>query len=437
VKGWVLIGLILLSACAAAQRPEESAGVALVGGHVIPIEPAGLLPEQTILVNQGRIVAIGARQTVAIPDDYTVVDVRGKYVMPGLVDMHVHIAQEQDLKLFLRHGITQVRNMAENLPAGQLIGFPNTLHLRAKVARGELIGPRIFACGPFLDGHPPQNGITRSLRTPEEGARAVDETVAAGYDCVKVYNQLSPPVFRAIVARAKHHHIPVMGHVPHAIALTEALASMVTIEHLNVYIDNFAGTYRIPPENWADAARQTAQAGVFNTPTLVIWDHHPPYQNYAAIAQDPRYAWVPQHLRWFWEASLEALYDVTYPDKPGYPAHMLRTSLPMVKALYEGGAPLLLGTDANLTGVFPGSTLLREMELFAQAGIPPDAILKAATHHAAQALGQPEQGTVAIGQRADLLVLDANPLLDIRHVSQLHGVMTQGRWWHKTSLNSD
>jgi imidazolonepropionase-like amidohydrolase len=319
--------------------------------------------------------------------------------------------------------------MAENLPAGQLIGFPNTLNLRAKVARGELIGPRIFACGPFLDGDPPQNGITRSLRTPEEGARAVDETVAAGYDCVKVYNQLSPPVFRAIVARAKHHQIPVMGHVPHAVDLTEALASMVTIEHLNVYIDNFAGTYRIAPEKWAEAARQTAQAGVFNTPTLVIWDHHPPYKNYPAIAKDPRYAWVPQHLRWFWESSLDALYDVTYPDKPNYPAHMLRTSLPMVKALYEQGAPLLIGTDANLTGVFPGSTLLREMALFAQAGIPPAAILQAATHNAALALGQPEQGTVAVGQRADLLVLDANPLMDIAHVAQMYGVMAQGRWW--------
>src|SRR5690606_19970755 len=138
----------------------------------------------------------------------------------------------------------------------------------------------------------------------------------------------------------------------------------------------------IAPENWAAAAQATAAAGVYNCPTLVIWDQHPSHDHYAQIEADPRYRYVPDYLRWFWQLTLPDLFDVTYPDKNSYAQHILKLSLPMVKALHTAGAPLLIGTDANLTGIFPGWTALREMELFAMAGLPPEAILQAATLNA-------------------------------------------------------
>ncbi|PKL76377.1 MAG: hypothetical protein CVV27_10545, partial [Candidatus Melainabacteria bacterium HGW-Melainabacteria-1] len=250
--GWVLLALLtllglLLAGCASAERhsdrelPGAERVYALVNAHLIPIAVPGVVAHQTLIVAQGRIQAIGSADQIQIPPKAEVIDLRGRYVLPGFVDMHVHLADERDLLLFLRHGVTTVRNMAAYPWWTTLLGSVDPLVLRQKVKAGELLGPDIFTCGPMLEGEPAQNLLTRVIDTPAQAEAAVREIANAGYDCVKVYNHLGKPAFEAVIRAAWLHDLPVMGHVPYDLGLDGALkAGMRTIEHLNPYIDNFA-----------------------------------------------------------------------------------------------------------------------------------------------------------------------------------------------------
>lgn len=437
---------LLLSSCATylervAQQAEQlrsEPAYALVGVNLIPVERPGVEYNQTLLVKGGKIVAMGPTAELEVPAGYQRLSLAGNYVLPGFSDMHVHLAQEQDLLLFLRSGITQVRNMGDSVAIGKQLGFPHVPALRDKVQAGQLPGPDIFACGPFLDGDPPQFWLTTPVRNPQEARQQVLKAKAGGFDCIKVYNRLKRPEFEAIVETAREQGIPVMGHVPFDVGIDGALAArMTTIEHLNAYVENFAGHYRIPPESWQAYVRKTAEAGIYNCPTLVIWDQHPPYQNYDKVVADPRYARLPGYLQLLWYFSVPELFNVPFADKVAYPQALLSLSKPMVKALYEGGAPLLIGTDANLPMTYPGSSALREMELFAESGIPNAAILEAATLNAAKVLKKEQQtGSLRVGKRAQLVVLRENPLADIRAVNSTVGVLAQGHWWSVQQLDA-
>ncbi|HEY9839198.1 MAG: amidohydrolase family protein [Candidatus Sericytochromatia bacterium] len=429
---FILVGCAgyLEQASREAWRRDPEPAYALVGAHLITLEADGLSPDQTLIVRQGRIVAMGPVADVPIPADVEVLDMRGKYILPGFADMHVHIAEERDLLQFLVHGVTTVRNMADYPWWGKALGYADPLSLRQKVRQKQLIGPEIATCGRMLDGDPPRNLLGQVITNREQALQAVKETVDGGYDCVKVYSHLARPQFDVIVEAARLARIPVVGHVPYAVGLDGVLAARLrSIEHLNAYIDFRASAFRFPEAELADAARRTAAAGVYNCPTLVIWDHFPPYEHLERLEQDPRYRYLSLPLRMFWPLAVAKLYDFSYPDRDTYAAHTLELSLKMTRILYEQGSPLLLGTDANLTGIYPGSTLLREMELFARAGIPNQAILEAASLNAARALGrEAESGSLALGKRAELVVLDADPLQDIRNVRAINGVLVQGRW---------
>lgn len=437
------LALLFICACHSplekfAHETPPAKRYALTGVHLIPIEPAGLLSDQTLIVEAGKIVAMGPRQQVKIPPETEILPVQGQYVLPGFADMHVHLAHERDLLLFLRHGITQVRNMAHSPTWAQLAGFPDVRQLRDKVKRGQLLGPSIFACGPILDGDPPQNSLNQAIGNRQAARQAVVNTANGGFDCVKVYNRLSRENFDQIVETARENKLPVMGHVPFVVGIDHALeVKMDSIEHLNAYVENFAGHFRIPEDQLLTYGLKTAAAGVYNCPTLVMWDQHPPPDDFESLRRDPRFQEIPPFLRQLWAWSIPELYTITYPGHPrDYPQALLTLSKRMVKALDAANSPLLIGTDANLTGVHPGSTALREMELFAEAGITPQRILRAATLHPARLIQQAQaQGSLAIGKKADLVVLKANPLEDIRHVRQTQGVLVQGRWLSVAALD--
>lgn len=428
---------LLLSGCAARlqtlwqQEAPTGPDYALIDVTVLPIVSEAR-PHQTVLVHQGRIQALGPAAQLAIPAGYQRLELAGKYLLPGLTDMHVHLADERDLLLFLRAGVTTVRNMAAYPWWTALLGTPDARNLRQQVRTGELPGPEIVACGPMLEGEPAQNLLTRVVLSPAEAEAAVAETAAGGYDCVKVYNHLAKANFAAVLRRARLYRLPVVGHVPYEVGLQPALHSgMRTMEHLNAYIDNFASSYRFPLTAYPELAAKTRAAGVYNCPTLVVWDQHPPYaeSEIEKMPENPHYRYLSPAMQAFWRLSIPGLYDLTYADKADYPAHQLAISSRVVKMLADAGAPLLIGTDANLTGVYPGSSTLREMELFAQAGVPPREILLAATLQAARALDRvAETGSIEVGKRADLLVLDQNPLTDIRQIHSLYGVLHQQRW---------
>jgi imidazolonepropionase-like amidohydrolase len=411
--------------------------VAFVDVTVIGMDTPDAAPHQTVIVRAATIAAIGAVDRVDVPPGATRVDGRGKFLIPGLHDMHVHVDGTRGmLTSFVEAGVTTVRNMAGN---------PRVLALGERIGSGELLGPRIVTAGPFVDGaHPRWEGS--EVVTTAAGAEAVVAAqAAAGYAFVKVYNGLSLAAYDAIVAAAGAHGLRVVGHVPAAVPLDHALAVQASIEHLSGYahaIERADSPVRhdhsdpaaitrwlyADPDRVADVAAATARAGVWNCPTLVtavsygeLWSGHVPSADLDAVSPDWRARWDPAH-------------------SPRRPARSLRRAvarshdrtlaaqLGLVRELVAAGAPLLAGTDTPNPYVVPGTSLHQELGLFVEAGLSPYAALRTATADAGDFLGDPRDGRIVVGAHADLVMLAADPLADLHALDQIDGVMVHGGW---------
>ncbi len=433
-----LIFFAVLCACVEYKEQDKFAEpfYVLKGVHVIPIQPAGVLRDQTLLIRGQRIVAMGPSHKMDIPENAVHLAVKNKFVMPGLSDMHVHLDGYRDLLIMLRHGVTRVRNLSENSAVARAAGAPVMPELKQEVERGEAPGPQLYNCGPILDGDPPQHALTRVIKTREDAFKAVKYTHDKGFDCVKVYNHLSSERYADILEASQKYRLPVLGHVPYAVNWEQAIDTMKSIEHLSGYVDSHRAVYRVPPETWAAALSETAQSGVFHCPTLALWDMHPAYDELDKVKKSPRYKYVPPMTKLLWEVAVESFYDMEYASKSTYRARMLGLTQPLTLALHQAGSPLLIGTDTNMTGVFPGVATLREMNLFVEAGISNQDVLRIATWNAARYFGDTGlYGSVAPGKMADLLILDKNPLVNMQHIETMAGVFVQGKWWSRANLD--
>lgn len=441
--------LLPLLACASAAPPADPAdpgATAFVGVTVIPMTRPGLvLPDQTVLVREGRIAEVGPRSAVAVPARAHRIDGTGRFLIPGLADLHVHLEYFDDpevLRLFLEHGVTTVRNMD---------GRPYLLDWRDRIAAGELTGPTIVTAGPLLDGDPPLRDDNTVVRNAAEGARIVAEQHAAGYDFVKVYTNLSPETYAAILAAARERGMPVAGHVPRGVRLEQALdAGMASIEHLDGYDDlieaddspfrsrwHWSKRYLAMPADAAkmrSAAERTTAAGVWNVPTLVEKEKIAPLAEMSGWLARPEIQRLPQLFRdaWDpagWDAQRRGAVERMDAEDFALLAEGRRQRLALVKALSDAGAGLLVGSDTPNPFVVPGLSALEEIRLFGEAGLTPEQALAAATREAARFLRQEEEfGTIAPGRRADLVLLAANPLDDLAHLDRRVGVMARGRW---------
>jgi imidazolonepropionase-like amidohydrolase len=409
------------------------------------------LAAHTVLVRDGRIAAVAPGAALAVPPDATVIDGRGKFLLPGLCDMHVHISNGADISsgeilgdaetlaryreyvaVFLRYGVTTVRNMA---------GTPMHLALRAEIASGATRGPRIFSSGPILETRFTWPGLKAvgKLVTSVEDARAIVRAHhREGYDFVKVYNDIDADIYDMLVQTSREVGLPIIGHVAFAKGLDGALAARQdSIEHLRAY--DFAADARTPPgkarfEGWlhstpqrlAELAERTAAAGVWNVPTLVVQEHLPPGETLPPRDFSGLPGWLTATLERlyarqasgiFSDAQLQALHD-------GTPHRMA-----MVAALDSANAPMMAGSDGPLGGLIPGDCLLKELELFAASGVSPLRTLEYATIRPAEFLGiQTDAGTVEEGKLADLLLLDADPLISISAIRRQSGVMVAGEY---------
>ena len=442
-----------LLACAsstgpAAERttPADPATAAFVGVTVIPMTAPGLvLSDHTVVIRGGRIAEVGPQSAVAVPAGAQRIDGTGRYLIPGLADLHVHLEYFDDpavLRLFLEHGVTTVRNMD---------GRPYLLEWRDRIAAGELAGPTIVTAGPLLDGDPPLRDDNTVVHDAAEGRRIVAEQHAAGYDFVKVYTNLSPEAYRAILAAAREHGMPVAGHVPRGVRLEEALeAGMASIEHLDGYDDlieaddspfrnrwHWSKRYLAMPADAAkmrSAAERTAASGVWNVPTLVEKEKVAPLAEMSGWLGRPEIQRLPQLFRdaWDpagWDPQRRGAFERMDAEDFALLAVGRRQRLALVKALHDAGAGLLVGSDTPNPFVVPGLAALEEIRLFGEAGLTPYQALAAATREAARFLHQEKEfGTIAPGRRADLLLLSANPLEDLTHLERQVGVMVRGRW---------
>ncbi|MBM3145435.1 MAG: amidohydrolase family protein [Chloroflexi bacterium] len=237
--------------------------VAFTHVNVIPMDSERVLEDQTVIVRDGVIESLGSSEQVQVPREALVVDGQGKYLMPGLVDMHIHIQYENDMLLLVANGVTSVRNMWGSTGKMLRFGFPDQLVLRKQIEQGKLFGSTIYSAGPTMEGSPSFHPLAGVFDTPESARESVKWQASQGYDFIKVYDHLSPDVYRAIIETAQEEGIPVVGHVPFAIGLDGVLASgQRTIEHLTGYIDPDAVRFIIQEDQLEEYAIKTREAGV-------------------------------------------------------------------------------------------------------------------------------------------------------------------------------
>lgn len=386
-----------------------------------------ILEDQTVIVEGDRFGQVGPSKAIKIPPSTRRIDATGMYLIPGLVDAHVHLESQIEFPLYLANGVTTVFN---------LDGRPAHLLWRKQVANGELMGPTIFSTGP----------IFHQKRTPEEDVKLVDEQAAAGYDAIKVYNQVSREEYPALIAEAKRKNLLLMGHVARGPGFAMTLQAGQSIAHLEEIIyTNFN------PQNDDDfdhlvfddskipaLARQTKQANIYVTATL---------NNFALIVQqatdldtflkNPELKYVaPWTLENFGPANNR--YKNHFAQRQyAVLRNLLAIQRKLLKALNDEGVPLMAGTDATEVGPVAGFGLPHELEEFVQDGLTPYQALETATAHPASYLRQSSEfGTIETGKRADLILLEGNPLNDISNTQKIVGVMVRGHWLDSKDLTS-
>lgn len=378
---------------------------AITHATVIPMVTETSLADHTVVVSGGIICATGPSDSVVVPPGAVVIDGTGRFLIPGLTDMHIHLNFETDLILYLANGVTTVRNMW---------GFPWTLELQHKIANSEIHGPELFTTGPIMDGDPPVWAGSQTVTTPEQATQSVEEQIEAGFSMMKVYARLQPDVYAAIIETAGLHDIPVVGHVPDAVGLENALnAGQHSIEHLTGY-DFYAAD--------GTAEELTAQNGVWNCPTLVVFKQYANIDQLSLQGTEGMQYVHPQTIAYWQNAA-------TWEPVP------LDKLAQKVALLNQKGAGILAGTDATNPYVVPGFSLHEELALLNQAGLSNWEVLRSATLGPAQSLGTAmRSGTIEDGKDADLVLLEDNPLENISATRSIAGVMVKGQWWPNEKL---
>lgn len=408
-------------------KPAQEPVVAFVDVHVIPMTRDGVLDHQTVIVRGNRIAEMGPSAQVKAPAGAVTIDGRGKYLMPGLGEMHGHLPSpgagseltENVLFLYVANGVTTVRGMQGTL---------QHLELKARIARGELLGPRLWVPGPPLTGN--------AAPTPEAGRRLVEEQQAAGFDHLKIHEGLSRETYDTIVATAKRLGIRFAGHVPDAVGVYHALESgQASIDHLDNYVETVGGPDSADEGRIARIVAATCAAHVWTVPTLALWETFMGSDDSARLAAREELRYVPQAWRATWAQQLSQMRKNALPADKRLTTLALRRRI--LKALQTAGCPIALGTDSPQIYSVPGFSIHREMSSMAAAGLSPQQILSEGTRQVARYFGaEQEFGSVATGQRADLLLLNANPLSDLANVARRAGVMVNGRWLPETEIRA-
>jgi hypothetical protein len=415
---------------------------------VLPMDSNRELRNQTVVVARGRITALGPTASVTVPAGAVRIDGRGKFLMPGLAEMHAHVqgpqapnaeAMNRDIMfLYIANGITTIRAM---------LGAPNQLVLRDQLNRGKVLGPTMYVAAPSLNG--------QSAPDPETAARLVRAHKESGYDLLKIHPGLNRPSYDAIVTTARDVGITWAGHVSAQVGIEHALSTkQSTVDHLDGYIEGAASAEirtalmsqpasvnpaqlfkSVTDERIRELARRTKAAGTWNVPTMFLWEGFflPGSPEEWAQREEMKYAprqWV---TNWINQKKQRIALDAQNGLTPADAALHISLRRKMLKALADEGALLLMGTDSPQMFNVPGFALHRELQVALQAGLTPYQILESGTRNVGRYVAQDLKqdgnfGTVLVGSRADLVLLDANPLENLANLSKRSGVMARGRW---------
>ncbi|MFN0180202.1 MAG: amidohydrolase family protein [Gemmatimonadales bacterium] len=449
----LLLVATLAPSSGSAQVVGSRSDLAITRATVVDVVTGDRRPNQTILIAGNRIRAIGPTGTVAVPPRMRVLDAAGKFVIPGLWDMHVHpVRHDLDFPMEIANGVTGVRDMGGSTqyppPGNWGIQFDSLRAWRSAIRSGAMVGPRIIAGGVALDGPKPYWPQTLALQTPAEARRVVDSLRAAGVDFIKVYGLLPKDILQAIAERARATGIPFAGHLSSSVTLEEAAAlGQRSVEHANAFdassFDPAVSAARRPMKELLatfdstrldQATKALASTQMWSDPTLVALRSLTLPLDSVGSDTARLAAYTPPRIRKVWSDRLAGMVQAeTAPDW----AHRLRLWEHAVRAAGRSGVKLLVGSDAWNPYVMPGFGLHREMELLALQGISPLTVLRSATLGATEYLGLTDSlGTVAPGKLADLVLLDADPLREITNVRRVHAVIADGRLLVRRDLDT-
>ena len=465
MKALLIAAFLTLVSIGRSQQAIRSNTLAITHVTIVNLNGGPSQPEMTVVIRAGKILTIVKTGQSQIPQDATQFDGAGKFLMPSLWDMHVHVlTPERDFPMFIANGVLGVRNMG---------GVPkDVFQWRADVTSGRVLGPRMVACGPVVDGpHPAHPEHAISVSTADDGRRAVQSLKQMGADFVKVYDGLSREAYFAIVQESKRVGLPFAGHVPGSITQEEASnAGQRSIEHGieilpsldyeknkppptgyfeeamrtnnftlipegiakegNAELDHFS------PQRTEELYRTFIRNGTYLTPTRVV-DRGLTFIDDISKQDDPRLQYVPASMREDWKPENGML---TRYRTPGYIAFRKRRydmTTRQILLAHRLGVLFLAGTDVSAAYTYPGFSLHDELALFVEAGFTPLEALRTATVNPAQFFGMTDSmGSVEVGKTGDLVVLDANPLVDISNTKRISAAIVAGRLLKRSDLNS-
>lgn len=414
--------------------------VAITHATLIDPDVATVRRDMTIVMRGTRVTQVGNSAATSIPSGARVIDATGKYVIPGMWDMHVHVdgpGARALLPLFAAHGVTGVRDMNGRLP--QLRAY------QRDIAAGTLVGPRMVVSGPYLVGRPlpPAFGMPHFVVTDSASAtRAVDSLVALGADFIKVHNWIPRDAYRAAAAHARRKGIVFAGHVALPTTPRDAAeAGQRSQEHLYAFLNEcsradsviIAGgdpTQRFIMGECSSASQQGVYAAIARTrswitPTLTV-------QQMLATLR-PSIVAGDSTAQFYGDSLMRRVaMELEFPASPSAAAlaagqKLIERRLAVVRGLHQAGVPILTGTDAPLAAGGPGQGLVEELVLLVKAGLTPREALRSATTEPARYFAADSLGAVAPGKVADLVVLDADPLVNVANVGRIHAVVANGR----------
>ncbi|HVR35305.1 MAG TPA: amidohydrolase family protein [Methylomirabilota bacterium] len=446
-----------------ADRPPELSTVVFRNVAVVDVVNGRIEPGQAVVVREGHILQTGPDDQAPSPAEGLEVDGCGRYLIPGLWDMHTHWYEQDSLPLFIANGVTGIRMM---------VGFPLHHEWRRSISSGELIGPRLLIASGVLDGPKPVWPISIVVGNEEQAREAVRRSRETGADFIKVYSHLPREAYFAIADESGKLGLPFVGHVPDLVLAQEAAeAGQKSIEHLTgvrlacsnqreelltAWQEAFQAAREAGDNKpWVKAAERIEsrleetqdsmvaaklfalfkENGTWQCPTLIV-GRNIGHLNDPELIRDPRLEYISTGMRQSWDPKNDFRFRDVTDEQFAERRQRVEQDLNLVRSMHQAGVPLLAGTDTGNPYCFPGFSLHDELGLLVQAGLTPAEALRTATINPARFMGRTESmGSIAEGLVADLVLLDANPFEDIGNARKIRGVMAGGRWFDRQVLD--
>lgn len=441
MKHFLFIALTIITlSCTAQEVPNSSSReIVFTSVNVIPMDKETVLPNRTVVIKNGRITVIGETGKVKYSKDALVINASGKYLMPGLAEMHAHVPPIDNIEpmkdvalLFAVNGVTTMRGM---------LGHPRHLELRSKIQSGEILGPRFYTSGPSLNGN--------SVKSPAQAADSVRSQKNAGYDFMKLHPGLTKENFAALVQAAKEQNFTFAGHVSYDVGVWRAIdAGYATIEHLDGFVESLVpdiasiteqdnGPFAIFSADKADTSgvdklmKALRDKKIWVVPTQSLAERwFGPAREAESFRNDPEMKYMaPNTVNNWINAKKNFVSNPKYNAASAERFVLLRRKLIAACSRYNVG--LLLGSDAPQVFDVPGFSVHHELYYMVQSGLTPYQALRMGTVNVGAFYNNPDLGVIKTGAVADLLLLNGNPLQDINQSKNIEGVMLNGRWLSK------